>query len=142
MSAFQAVAKVAARMGQQFGTPVCLRTYTDSFDAATQTNTRTPTDRVLKGLIERPFISQGAMIGSDQGALTGALRVTIFTSGLSDPPFTRNPMPDDRLLLGFTNAGTDAAPIVSGGTSYVVKEMEPQYAGDTVVSYALTVVQA
>lgn len=127
------------------GGRAALRYYeADVYDKATHRVTRTAR-HVLVDFVSVDVQQQTVGLTQAQGAAAGVLHLAIPAAGLEDLAFWRTadqPDTDDRVILEFTNFGTEADPIVEGGTAWRVIRVDPHFAGDLPFQYVLTVVRA
>lgn len=104
-----------------FGQSVTLRTFSESYSPVTGRNTRTPTDVVVKALVE-DYPARDTMGGetSGGGIVRGDRKVTVAASAVSSAPTTE-------------------AKVLIGGVLYSVVKVDTQFGTDQALMHVLQV---
>lgn len=132
---------VSANVIRRFGKAIVLRSIEPGdYDTATGTKPVRNVDRVVRGVQTKHKSAPGSRVGSS-GRRGAEMQFIIAAAGLVDWPSTRDPLPSDRVIIGFRNLGTEARPVLAEGvgTQLVVVDFDPIYSGDEIAMFALHV---
>lgn len=110
MGVLDGLVKTAGTLVTKFGRNVTIRTYSEVYDPATGTNALTPTDVVVKAIVE-DYPAKDAKGGTTttDGIVRGDRRVTIAANAVSAAPNTETKVLIDSLLYAVVKVDTQYA---------------------------------